>query len=264
MNSVLQFFGLLALTSSPAAAQAPEAPICTDRPSKANGVCTVPPRRVQIEANGPAWSLTKSDGVRTELTSLASTFVKVGLSARSDLQIGITPYARLKVEQGDLSDSISGFGDMVARYKHRLTSEDAKVQLGVIPFIKIPTAKDGLGNGKVEGGLAVPVSFSIGGPVTMTLGPEADLLGDSDGSGRHVAIVNLVNLSAPVAERVTVSGELWTNLNFDPADTVWQASADASIAYAITNDVQLDAGANFGLTRDTPDIELYGGVSVRF
>jgi hypothetical protein len=30
------------------------------------------------------------------------------------------------------------------------------------------------------------------------------------------------------------------------------------------NDVQLDAGANFGLNRVTPDVEIYGGVSVRF
>jgi hypothetical protein len=28
--------------------------------------------------------------------------------------------------------------------------------------------------------------------------------------------------------------------------------------------VQLDAGANFGLNRNTPDVELYTGVSVRF
>jgi hypothetical protein len=37
-----------------------------------------------------------------------------------------------------------------------------------------------------------------------------------------------------------------------------------AVAYLISNDVQLDAGANFGLNRNTPDIELYSGVSVRF
>jgi len=32
----------------------------------------------------------------------------------------------------------------------------------------------------------------------------------------------------------------------------------------VTDDLQLDAGANFGLNRRSPDIELYAGVSKRF
>ena len=40
--------------------------------------------------------------------------------------------------------------------------------------------------------------------------------------------------------------------------------ADASVAFLPRNDLQLDAGANFGLNRETPDVELYAGVSKRF
>ena len=47
-------------------------------------------------------------------------------------------------------------------------------------------------------------SASPAGPVTLTLGPEVDLLADADGDGRHAALVNLVNLSAPVAPRLTL------------------------------------------------------------
>jgi hypothetical protein len=32
----------------------------------------------------------------------------------------------------------------------------------------------------------------------------------------------------------------------------------------VNKDLQFDAGANFGLNRQTPDVELYTGVSVRF
>jgi len=85
-----------------------------------------------------------------------------------------------------------------------MTSDNAPVQLALIPFVKLPTAKRGIGNRKVEGGLAVPVSFGLGG-ITATLGPEADLLADGDGGGRHVALVNLINLSGTVAPRLTRS-----------------------------------------------------------
>jgi hypothetical protein len=52
--------------------------------------------------------------------------------------------------------------------------------------------------------------------------------------------------------------------DWDATGTGKQVSADGSIAYLVTKDLQLDAGANFGLNRQTPDVELYTGVSVRF
>lgn len=247
-----------------AAAQAQDPPICTDRPARANAVCTVPAGRIQLETSALGWSLTEAGGDRTELLTFASSSAKVGLTDRSDLQIGFTPFAELTSRTAGSSQRVSGFGDILVRYKHRLTSAEAPVQLAVIPFVKLPTAARGLGNGRVEGGVAVPISVPLGGPVTMTLGPELDLLADADGSGRHLALVNLVNISIAVAPRWTVAGELWTNFNFDPAGTTEQASADAALAYALSNHLQLDIGANIGLTADTPDLELYAGLSFRF
>jgi hypothetical protein len=191
---------------------------------------------------------------------LGSTVIKYGVSKRSDLQVGFTPVVRVSGGGGHLS----GFGDLTVRYKRRLTGSDSAVQAAIIPFVKLPTAKRGIGNGKAEGGLALPISFTLAGPVTATLGPEADLIADSDGRGRHLALVNLVNLSASIAPRVTVIAELWSNLNFDPTGTIRQASADVALAYGVSNKIQLDAGANLGLTDETADTELYVGGSIRF
>lgn len=219
--------------------------------------------RVQIEASGIGWSLTDLGEARTELLTIGASVVKLGLSERSDLQIGFPPYAELRTLNRSQS-WLSGIGDVLVRYKHRLTAPDALVQVAALPFLKLPPAADGLGNGRVEAGLAVAISFALFGRATITLGPELDVLADADGDGRHIALVNLVNLSAPIAPRLTLVGELWTNLNFDPAATVEQASFDAAIAYAALNNLQLDLGANIGLTRDTPDFEGSVGVSLRF
>ncbi|HKR24488.1 MAG TPA: transporter [Allosphingosinicella sp.] len=255
--------GLLLAVSAAGAGRAQEAPICTDRPAKANAVCTVPAGRIQIETGGISWSLTERGGARTELLTIGASVAKLGLSERSDLQVGFTPYAELRTLNG-LQSRVSGIGDLVVRYKHRLSGADAPVQVAAIPFVKLPTAADGLGNDRVEGGLAIPISFALFGPVTMTLGPELDLLADADGNGRHIALVNLVNVSAPIAPRLTLAAEFWTNLNFDPDRTAEQASFDTAIAYAVSSNLQLDLGANIGLTRDTPDFEGYAGVSLRF
>jgi hypothetical protein len=247
-----------------AAVAAAESPICTDRPAKANAVCTVPAGRFQVESSLLDWNRIRSGGSTTETLSLGSSFLKYGLSDHSDLQVGLTPYLRVRLKEGDETDSTSGIGDVIVRLKQRLTREQAPVQVALIPFVKLPTAKRGIGNRKAEGGLAVPISFRLVGPVSATLGPELDLNADADGHGHHVGLVNLISLSATISPKLTLVGELWSNRNFDPAGTTKQASADAALAYACSETMQLDVGVNAGLTADTPDVELYSGLSLRF
>ena len=252
-------FGIGSALLAASAAQAADAPICTDRPAKGNAVCTVPAGKWQIETSGADWLRIELGGNAIESLLLGSSVVKLGVTASSDLQIGFTPLVRVRAD----GEHRSGFGDATLRYKQRLTDAGSAVQVAVIPFVKLPVAKKGIGNGKTEGGLAVPVSFALAGTVTVTLGPELDLLADADGNGRHVAIVQLINLSSPIAPRLTLAGEIWSNWNFDSGGTTRQASADVAAAAAVSNTVQVDAGSNFGLTSDTPDIELYAGFSIR-
>ena len=253
----------IALPMPAAAAQTGETPICTDRPTKANATCTVPVGKWQLEGSAAGWSRTEAGDAETEVLTVGSSVLKYGVSDRSDLQFGFTPFVQIETRAGGIKSRVSGVGDLTVRYKHRLTADDKPVQVAAIPFVKLPTADGDIGNGKVEGGLAVPISIAAGG-VTVLLGPELDMLADADGGGHHPALVNLVNIAGPIAPGLTLVGEIWTTTNFDPAGDVTQASADAALAWLVSSRVQLDMGANFGLNRNTPDVELYAGASVRF
>jgi hypothetical protein len=246
------------------ATAAAETPICTDRPTKANATCTVSAGKWQLESSAVGWSRTDVDGARVEILALGASTVKVGIGERTDVQVAITPYVEVIAKTAGVRDRQSGFGDTTIRVKHRLTGDEAAAQVGVIPFVKVPTAKRGLGNRTLEGGLAVPISFALAKNVTATFGPEVDVLADGDGQGHHVGIVNLVNIAMVAAPRLTLIGEVWSNVNFDPDGTVRQASVDAAMAYAVHDRLQLDAGVNLGLTRATPDVEAYVGISTRF
>lgn len=101
-------------------------------------------------------------------------------------------------------------------------------------------------------------------PLSIGLTPELDWVADGDGHGHHAAMVQVASLGWAVNDKLNLSAEIWGQWDWDPAGTNRQASADASAAYLVSNDVQLDAGANFGLNRQTPNVELYGGVSFRF
>ena len=258
----------LVLVAAPAHA-ADDSPICADRPSKSTGECTVPAGRWQVETGLIDWSRDESDGIRTDSTALGSTLLKLGISGNADVELGLTPYEISRVHGPGGTDRHSGFGDVSARIKYRLTAADTDFQAALDPFVKIPTAGHNFGNGKVEGGLVVPLSLSLGrSGIVLSLDPEIDWLadgdGDGDGDGYHPATVQVFNVGASLTKQLSISGELWGAWDWDHAGTVRQYSVDGSVAYLLGESVQLDGGANFGLNRNTPDVELYAGLSKRF
>lgn len=250
-------------------ADAPAAPsepaLCTDRPTKSNSVCTVPQGKLQIETDLPNWTRNDDGGVRTDVILYANPFVKYGLGPNTDVEVNWAPYVTARTRAGGSVDKLSGVGDVYVRVKQRLTDPSAKLQVGVIPFVKAPTAKRGIGNREWEGGVALPIQYSLPGGWTLTTGPEIDLLANSvNSNARHVQLIGTANVGKALSSTVTAYAEFWTAQNFDPAGTIRQYSADVAVAWLVQPKLQLDLGGNFGLNRQTPDAQLYLGVSTRF
>lgn len=242
-----------------------EPPLCADRPTKSNAACTVPAGKLQIETDLVAWTRTDAAGTRTDTIAYTNPTLKLGLGRHTDVQFNIAPYVQTRVRTPDGAvERFGGVGDLVVRLKQRLPPPDAALQVGVIPFVKAPTAKRGVGNREWEGGVAVPVQYALPDGVTLTFGPEADLLHDADGRGKHVQLVGTANIAKAVAPTIGVAAELWTAQNYDPAGTVRQYSADLAVTWLARPRLQLDAGANVGLNRATPDLQAYLGLSTRF
>jgi hypothetical protein len=237
-------------------------PICPDRPGRGTGTCTVPKGMVQIETGLVDWTHDEAADFTADATTIGSTLIKYGVSDRADIELGVTPLIRLRAT-GTRTES--GFGDTLLRVKYALTPNGAPVTVALDPFVKLPTANRIFGNGKVEAGLAVPVSAALGkSPLTLSLTPEVDWLADGDGNGHHAAMVQVVGLGLAATSLLTLGAELWGQRDWDPAGSGRQASADASAAYLVNGNVAIDGGANFGLNDQTPDTEVYAGVSVRF
>ena len=255
--------GLAAVSSAVAAAD--EQPICADRPSKSTGPCTVPAGHWQTETGLIDWSTDKSGEVQTDTIAWGNTAIKYGVSDKADVELWLTPLVSQSDHGAGVHEHHSSFGDMLVRLKYALTPDNAPVQVALDPFVKIPAANHQIGNGKVEGGLLVPIQVPVGKtPLTIALDPELDLNADADGNGRHLATQQVVNLGIQASDKVNLSTEIWAMWDWDPAGTGKQVSWDVSAAYLPTKNLQLDAGANFGLNSQTPDVELYTGVSMRF
>jgi hypothetical protein len=254
-----------ATTAVAPAATTPSAPaLCTDRPTKATSACTVPQGKVQFESDIVNWTRTSDSGVRTDVTLYSSPALKYGLTSSTDVEASITPYETIVTRDATGKSKISGVGDLYLRVKQRLTASDAKAQFAIIPYVKIPTAKLGIGNRKVEGGVVGTGVFTLPDGFSLTVTPEVDALLDSDGHGHHAQFGGALNVSKTLSSKLTASAELWTAQNQDPAGHVRQYSADFALAYLAGPTLQLDAGTNIGLNRATPDVQAYAGISTRF
>jgi hypothetical protein len=246
-------------------ALADAAPICADRPGKASQACTVPPGHFQSETSLADWTLDKHDGGKNTTLAIGETGFKFGLTDRSHIDIDVTTWQRVTSRDGHPHSHASGFGDVLVNYKYRVTAADAGFQLAVSPFVKVPTAKHSLGNGKWEAGFVLPIQYAIpGSKVAFSTTPEIDWTADTDGSGHHATMVQVADLGWQATPKLNLTAEIWGQWDWDPVGTARQASADGAIAYLVNNSLQLDAGFNIGLNRQTPDVELYTGLSVQF
>jgi hypothetical protein len=240
-------------------------PLCVDRPGKNTSACVTDVGRVQLELNGYDETFQSTDGTDTDLLLLLNPTLKYGLSDTLDIEASFAPVQNQRTRTGAETLTVSGHGDLYLRGKWMFTGDGDKGFTAVAePFVKLATATRGLGNGALEGGVMAPFGYDWGNGWSLSSTPEADLLLDASGHGRHAALVNVVELNREVGGGVTLGAELWNNQNFDPAGTVNQSSFDLDVAWLTDKDTQLDAGANMGLNRATPDLEIYAGISRRF
>lgn len=160
----------------------------------------------------------------------------------------------------------TGVGDLSLRAKWNLMGDDGgALGIALVPYLKLPIARSGIGNGAVEGGVLAPISVNLPARFSLSLDPEVDLLKNSTDAGRHVNIVNLIGLSHPLGP-VTLATEALSDVNFDPAGSVTQYSADFGVSWipGKAPNLQLDGGVNLGLNHVTPGVQAYVGVSRRF
>ena len=242
----------------------------TDRPDLTESPYTVDAGHFQFETDLWNYSYDRHNSSRAdtkdEATSFATINAKVGLLNDLDMQFVVPVYNRVRTHDystGTVTRN-QGFGDLTVRMKYNVWGNDGgETAFGVMPFIKFPTAAAGLGNNSVEGGLILPLAVEL--PRGWSLGTmlEVDFLRDSVGSGRHVDFVNTITLGHDIIGKLAGYVEFFSALSTESA-APWLATANAGLTYGLTQNIQLDAGVNFGVTRSAPDLNPFIGLSWRF
>jgi len=242
---------------------------CTDRPTKSTGPCTVDAGHFQYESDVFNVTYDTSGGADTTTVLYTNPTLKLGLTNTIDAEINIAPWETItsKDRATGRTTRASGVGDLFLRLKANLVGDDGgNLAVALVPYVKIPTAPIGVGNGAVEGGLIVPIQVNLPANWSLTIDPEGDVLKNAVGDGDHFNMSGLLSFSRPLSKTLTLSLEVWSDVDFDPGGTVTQASFDLGAAWipAAHPNFQLDGGVNLGLNNQTPAAQAYVGVSQRF
>jgi hypothetical protein len=244
--------------------------LVTDRPDKTESPITVDAGHVQIEMDLTTFTHDRHNPERADIRvrewSFADTNIRLGVLSNFELNLIIPVYTHRRTDDrvAHTRSTNQGFGDLTVRGKVNFWGNDGgKSAFGIIPFLKLPTNGDDLGNHAVEGGLILPLSLELPGDWELGVMTEVDVNQDSDGSDYHAEWINSATLSHAIFGPLSGYVEFFSQVSAERA-TPWIGTFDVGLTYAVNKNVQLDAGANLGLTRAADDLNLFFGLSWRF
>ena len=244
--------------------------LSTDRPDKTESAYTVDAGHFQVEADILNYSYDRHNPARTdtrvETVSIAPMNLKVGLCNSVDLQLVIETYTSVRehdVSTGAVQNN-RGFGDLIPRLKWNLFGNDGgSAAAAAMPFLKLPTNQDNLGNNSVEGGVIFPFAIQLPYEWSMGAMTEFDFNRDSVGGGYHSEFINTLTFGHDIIGRLAGYLEFFSRVSAESGSD-WVGTLDFGLTYALSDDIQLDGGVNIGVTRSADDINPFLGISWRF
>jgi len=259
----------LGVLAAPVAARAEDGGLrdfCAERPGRATPSCIVDPGHLMLEVDAFDVTRDRQDGVTSRTTLALAPHLRLGLTNTLEAGVSFVPFSDVSVRDALGRTTAHGIGDTVFNLKLSLKNPGGDgPSVAILPFVSLPTAQRHLGAGGFQGGLIVPVALDLPAGFSLGLDPEVDAVRNGRGGVRPAYVMALA-LAHGLGGGMTGGVELWGSETRDAGRWSRQATADATLAWipAKRPSLQLDAGVNLGLNRQTPDVEAYAGISRRF
>jgi len=244
--------------------------LATDRPDRTEAPFTVDAGHFQLEMDilnyGYDRNTPERDQVHSERVSIAPINLKLGLLNNVDLQLGLETYTSTRAHdhQTGIVETHRGFGVIVPRLKVNFWGNDGgRTAAGLISFLKLPTSQDHLDNSHPEGGVILPFAMSLPAQFNLGLMTELDATHNVASSGYHPESVNTITLGHDIVGNLGGYAEFFSLVSFE-RNSPLVATIDFGLTYGLTENVQLDAGINLGVTRAAADLNPFVGLSWRF
>jgi len=245
----------------------------TDRPSITEGPFTVDPGHVQTESDFVNFTQSKPDpeGTVTKTTQYGGTNVRLGVTGDLELNFVLQPYTTIRTRMVDPTSKtwMAGIDTAQLRAKYNFFGNDTyktpgATAFGVIPFVNIPTAHNGISQDHVDGGLIFPFALKITDKIDLSLMTEFDYIKNEMTSGYHVEYVNTGGLSYQLTDKLGTYIEVATRFGNESPFGGGIVLAGGGFTYKLADNLQVDVAMNVGLTRASDRINVLSGISRRY
>ncbi|GAB5562015.1 MAG: hypothetical protein SynsKO_36620 [Synoicihabitans sp.] len=217
---------------------------------------TVAPGEWLIEADVVAglWDSTRINGVNVTVREIvaAPVLLSTGLSENLDIQFGFDGWVEAEAKGGGQREAVSGWGDAWLRAKWNfLGDEETGPAWALLPYLKLPLADDDIGNGEMEGGVAILFGQPIDDDDWLEAFVSVDTL-YAEGGGRDEQLVAGAVWGRNISEQTTFYTEIlaeWSSAESNVLPVVW----GVGVSPVIGEGFALDFEILVGVTDEAPD-----------
>jgi hypothetical protein len=251
--------GVLALP----AARADDDTINPDRPDVAESSQVVGAHRVQLEA-GLQWDRQRDLDAHVR-TLTTPTMLRIGLS--DALELRLETEGRTIEHASDPATGVhtvdAGWSESAASVKWHIAGQDGmRPSIGLIAGVALPVGSKALRGTGFRPSLNLPADWDLGNDWSLSVMPGVGR--DSDDAGSHYTYgVFAAALGKAFSERLHGFAELAAPRIARATHGGTQTVADAGVTWLVNRNCMLDAMVVHGLNRNTPDLSLAFGISVR-
>lgn len=237
--------------------------LSADRPDVTESPYTVDAGHAQMEMDFVRYARDRDGGDLAESWSAPALNLKLGLDRATDLQFLLECWRHDRAASAGpaaarLDDR--GFGDFGVRLKRNLWGNDAgRTAFAVMPFVVFPRDGDDRG---FEAGVVLPFAYDLGAGWGLGLMGEVDFIEDADGDGRHAEWLATATTGHAIAGPLAAFIEFAVSVR-PAAEGRTVSTADAGLTFAVSPDLQLDAGVYLGASDAADDRTFFLGLTAR-
>jgi hypothetical protein len=236
----------------------------TDRPDRTEGPFTVDAGHLQLETDLVA--LTRAHEQNGEIKQqliMNNVQARLGLLSDLDIEAEVTSFEQDSVIHGDPSDRKRGVGDLNFRVKYNFFgNREGDYALGAIPFLTVPTASGGIGDGAAEGGFILPFNWKVPHGFEIAMMLQWSRMKNESDDALHSEFVSSLAVAHELLRKLEGYVEIYNQVTKEKGQGP-ETTFDAGLVYGINRDLQLDLGCNFGLSQAAAAINPFLGLSYR-
>lgn len=223
---------------------------------------TIEPGRLAIEASLLDFAYDRHNPDRANERVYAFEWpllFRYGMTHDLEVQFGIETYARETVYDRDARtrDTADGFGDLILGAKYNLWGNDeGPTAFAILPQLRLPTNRHGLGNRGVEGGVFLPYAVELPHDFELEWTPGFSAIRNSNDDGYTFEWYNLLALGSEVVDNLEWYIEFESFVTAESGDP-WVGVINAGLIWSIADDTTFEIGTGWGVTRSADDFNLF-------